>query len=185
MHQPALDIMQQMQTSLKLGILQNSIGEFAQPPAFYAFFRSSTEGIPHTSRNKCTSNSQTTSQRSNAPRSKNTRNTQRTNIPTVNVDEIDWIVKNNRSRNVSLPWLTGGVKLCTAYCIIVHVCKYVGDNCPNIIHSTYEELSRPNQNTVSRWIDFSHSLSWPGLCQGNQTIHCPLTPFVMRASAHL
>ena len=37
----ALNIMQQMQTSLKSDILRNSIGEFSQPPASYTFFRSS------------------------------------------------------------------------------------------------------------------------------------------------
>ena len=108
--QLALYIMQQMQTSLKSGILRNSIGKFAQPPASYAFFRSSIEGIPRTPRNQCTSNSQATSQRSNIPAKSqrsdaptksqrsidprsNTRFTQRTNIPTIKSEETGWIVK--------------------------------------------------------------------------------------------
>ena len=92
-HQPALDVTQQIQTSLKSGLLQNSIGEFAQPPASCAFFRKSIEETPRAPQTQRTSNSPATSQRSNTPRENNTRNTQCTNIPTINVDETDWIVK--------------------------------------------------------------------------------------------
>ena len=167
--------MQQMQTSLKFGILRNSIGEFAQPPASYAVFRSSIEGIPRTPRNQRTSNSQATSQRINAQTTSQhtnvhrstTRFTQRVNIPTINADETSRIAKNSRARNVSLPWMTGGVKLCTNYCIVGLVCEHVGDNCPNGIHSTYDELSRTNQNIILYRLDTSHFLSWPGLRQGN------------------
>ena len=43
-YQGCLDIMQQMQTSLKSGLLRNSIRDFAQPPASYAYFCNSIEG---------------------------------------------------------------------------------------------------------------------------------------------
>ena len=163
--------------SLKYSILRNSIGECTQPLSSYAFFRISIEGIHCTPRNQRTSNSQEmsqrsnglatyqhsnapeTSQRSNAPWSNNTRFTQRTNIPAINADETSCIVKNNRARNVSLPWLTGGVKLCTNYCIIGLIYEHVVDNCSNGVHATYDELSPPNQNIVSRWLDTRHSLS--------------------------
>ena len=69
-HQPALDVTQQIQTSLKSGLLQNSIGEFAQPPASRTFFRKYIEGNPRALQTQRTSNSPATSQRSNTPSGK-------------------------------------------------------------------------------------------------------------------
>ena len=94
-------------------------------------------------------------------------NAQRTKILTINVDETGWIVKNKQAQHVSLPWMAEGVNLCIEYYIIGNFCEHVDNNFPKGLHSTYEEFSRPNQRTVSLWLDASHSLSWPGLLQGN------------------
>ena len=64
--QPALDIVQQMTTSLKLGLLRNSIGEFSSPPASHAYFINCIEGTPRAPPPRRTANSQVNIQRSNA-----------------------------------------------------------------------------------------------------------------------
>lgn len=172
-YQGCLDIMLQMQTSLKSGLLRNSIGDFAQPPASYAYFRNSIEGRPQRTPRYT---NQGRSQRGNDP-----AGTQRTTAQQLNqgntsnqrpqrisgANETGWIVKIARGRNFTLPWMTGGVRLCADYCIIGNVCNNVDGNCPKGLHSTYAQLSTTNKATVDHWIASSRSLAWPDHQQGN------------------
>ena len=180
--------MLQIQTSLKSSQLRNFIGDFARPPASYSFFRDSIEGIrspptqrtsnPRANSHRVTSQatpqrgtSSALTQRSNTQQTSqgnnNSQRAQRDIIPQISTNETGWIVRLPRGRNPTLQWMTGGVRLCSDYCFIGQVCNHVGENCPNGLHDTYEQLSSVNKGVVSCWIDNSHSLTWPAPRQGN------------------
>ena len=105
-HQPALDVMQQMITSLKSGRLQSSIGKFSSPTSSCSYFRNSIEGTPRVLLSQRTANSQVSTQRSNAPRENSSRNTQRTNVsnnPITPANDTGWITNAGRSSRIGLP----------------------------------------------------------------------------------